>query len=308
LLQTLSISAPNYEALKTRFEPFASKHRSNFLQECAAAEALAGNQEEAIILWQLERAEATKACYQMLPKYLKPTVRGGITKIEVQEENGTTQIITDPTDMVERILKRNQRHFSQATGTPFTTEPITDLLGKCGETHTGQALTTGNIKPDLGYAARFLETQIMLDTLQPFQPPAHPVSIQVNITDYKKFFQKWDENTSTSPSGKHLGHYKALLSPGLLEEPSLTEPADDIIKLKIKLCQLALTHGHVWDRWKGIVSVMIEKKPGLYLLEKLRTIHLFEADYNWTLGLIFGRRMVHDAEIQQHLNGSQWGS
>jgi hypothetical protein len=39
---------------------------------------------------------------------------------------------------------------------------------------------------------------------------------------------------------------------------------------------------------------MIEKKPGLFLLEKLRTIHLYEADYNWTLGLIFGRRMVHD--------------
>jgi hypothetical protein len=27
---------------------------------------------------------------------------------------------------------------------------------------------------------------------------------------------------------------------------------------------------------------------------------------NWTLGLIFGRRMVHDAEQQDHLNESQW--
>jgi hypothetical protein len=62
------------------------------------------------------------------------------------------------------------------------------------------------------------------------------------------------------------------------------------------MCQLALAHGYVWDRWKGIVSVMIENKPGLFLLEKLRTIHLYEADYNWTLGLVFGRRMVHEAE------------
>jgi hypothetical protein len=51
---------------------------------------------------------------------------------------------------------------------------------------------------------------------------------------------------------------------------------------------------------------MIEKKQGLFLLEKLCTIHLFEADYNWTLGLIFGCRLVHDAE--NHLNESQWGS
>jgi hypothetical protein len=32
------------------------------------------------------------------------------------------------------------------------------------------------------------------------------------------------------------------------------------------------------------------------------------SNYNWTLGLIFGRRMVHDAEQQDHLNESQWGS
>jgi hypothetical protein len=147
----------------------------------------------------------------------------------------------------------------------------------------------------------------MLDALQPFNPPAAPVSIHTSTADYKNFFTKWNESTSTSPSGKHLGHYKALISPGLLQEPPLTDPAGAIIDLQIKICQLALTHGHIWDRWKGIVSVMIEKKPGLFLLEKLRTMHRYKADYNWTLGLIFGRRMVHNTERQDHLNESQWG-
>jgi hypothetical protein len=31
----------------------------------------------------------------------------------------------------------------------------------------------------------------------------------------------------------------------------------------------------------GSSLVMIEKKLGLFLLNKLRTIHLFEADYNY---------------------------
>ena len=35
---------------------------------------------------------------------------------------------------------------------------------------------------------------------------------------------------------------------------------------------------------------MIEKKPGLFLLEKLRTINLFKADYDWLLGLVFRLR------------------
>jgi hypothetical protein len=53
---------------------------------------------------------------------------------------------------------------------------------------------------------------------------------------------------------------------------------------------------------------MIEKKPVLFLLEKLQTIHLFEADYDWLLGLIFGRHMLHPAEEQNHLFDSQWGA
>jgi hypothetical protein len=139
-------------------------------------------------------------------------------------------------------------------------------------------------------------------------PSSQPVSIHVSTSNYKSFFQKWNKNTSTLPSGKHLGHYKALLAPDLVQDSPLTNPADKIITLKIKLCQFTLAHEHIWNRWKGIVSVMIEKKPGLFLMEKLCTIHLFEADYNWTLGLIFRRRMVHDAEKQDHLNESQWGS
>jgi hypothetical protein len=41
----------------------------------------------------------------------------GITKIEVEEPSGESTTITEPDDMINRILQRNKRHFSQATGT-----------------------------------------------------------------------------------------------------------------------------------------------------------------------------------------------
>ena len=49
----------------------ATKHRSDFVQERAASEALAGNEEIAKVLRCIERAEAIKVCSKILRKYLK---------------------------------------------------------------------------------------------------------------------------------------------------------------------------------------------------------------------------------------------
>ena len=148
---------------------------------------------------------------------------------------------------------------------------------------------SGRVKePDLGPACPFLETQEILDALQPFDPPAKPVPITVTDANNRKFFRKWSKSTSTSPSEKHLGHYKALLSCGLEQDPPIKPLADAIIELQLQLSNVALMYGHLYDCWKQIVSVMIEKKSGLFLLEKLRTIHLFEVDYKWLLGFVFG--------------------
>jgi hypothetical protein len=54
-----------------------------------------------------------------------------------------------------------------------------------------------------------------------------------SASDYKKF-KKWDENTSTSLQ-ENTSDTTKHSSPGLTQEPSLTDPADDIINLKIKL-------------------------------------------------------------------------
>ena len=52
---------------------------------------------------------------------------------------------------------------------------------------------------------------------------------------------------------------------------------------------------------------MIYKKPGVFLIEKLRVIHLFEADYNlMVIGLIFGRRALYSGVENNTLHSSQW--
>ena len=110
----------------------------------AASEALTGNEKIAKVLRRIEKAEATKVCDRILRKYLKSSTRGGITRIEGANEKRPTRIVTDPANEVfNLILKRNHAHFSQATGTPFTTPPLSNWLGKCSETDTGQAILNG---------------------------------------------------------------------------------------------------------------------------------------------------------------------
>jgi hypothetical protein len=129
----------------------ASSHRSDMLQERAAAEALAGNEEEAKILRRLERAEATKACFGLLRKYLKPRSNGGLTKVQVSDgidKNGTETFkdVSESEAMFALILERNFKHFGQANGTPFTEAPLKDWLGNYGKTETGKAILSGELR------------------------------------------------------------------------------------------------------------------------------------------------------------------
>jgi hypothetical protein len=43
------------------------------------------------------------------------------------------------------------------------------------------------------------------------------------------------------------------------------------------------------------VNVMLEKDPGVPNVNRLRIIHLFEADYNLVLKLLWGSRLVRRA-------------
>jgi hypothetical protein len=252
----------------------------------------------------------TKACFSLLQKYLKPRSSRGLTKVQVPDgvdETGTEVLkdISEPEDMHRLILNRNFKHFGQANVIPFTNAPLKEWLGHYGETETGQAIIQGDLQPVLENA-QFPETQVLLDLLQPFDP--QPVLAHITKADFKNFFKKWKEATSTSPSGKHIGHYKAFLSPAMLDDQLLVDKAERIIDAHVHLLNTATTYGCPFEQWKYIVSVMIEKKAGNYQLNKLRNIHLFKADSNWLLGMTFGHRMIHGAKKQKHLQEGQWGS
>jgi len=85
---------------------------------------------------------------------------------------------------------------------------------------------------------------------------------------------------TTSPSGQHLGWYKALFAPGPLEETT-TKPhqqRDSTISFEQQqeaISSLLLSVLNYCIRWKTIVNVMILKEQGNIKIHRLRVIHLY---------------------------------
>jgi hypothetical protein len=69
---------------------------------------------------------------------------------------------------------------------------------------------------------------------------------------------------------------------------------------------LASNKGFTLKRWTKVINVMIYKQPGVYLIDKLRVIHLFEADYNFIIGTVFGRRAIYSGVENNTIHSSQW--
>jgi hypothetical protein len=105
--------------------------------------------------------------------------------------------------------------------------------------------------------------------------------------------KKWKENTSTSPSGKHLGIYKSFvnaLTYNIGTEAELTETTISLPSIAQKgltiqhlLINLAIQHKHTYHQWTKVHNIFIKKLPGVPLLDKLRVIHIYEADWNLIL-------------------------
>jgi hypothetical protein len=111
------------------------------------------------------------------------------------------------------------------------------------------------------------------------------------------------------PSRRHLGHYRCLFADdGQTYTNDDPDPSNKIMGVYHKVATAALAWGISLDRWHNSITTMIEKQPGCPRINKLRVIHLYEADYNLLLKIIWARRLVWHAHDVNKLNEGQAGS
>ena len=71
---------------------------------------------------------------------------------------------------------------------------------------------------------------------------------------------------------------------------------------------MALAKGLIYERWTHINTVMIEKIPGVYHINKSRALHIFESDLNAIFGILWGKRLIQNGEKHFQFSEAQHGS
>jgi hypothetical protein len=200
-------------------------------------------------------------------------------------------------DQIDRhLLQYNRDSFRAASSSPCGHGIIHDALTFSSLSPESEQILSGTIPEDWCGRDNHLR-EFLASFVIPPQVEAHG-EIQTSISDADIIygFKGWKERTSTSPSGRHLGHYKALI-----QHPTL-------LKCFSQFMNIVVLRGIAIPRWCQATNVMIEKDAGKPCINRLRIIHLFEADFNFFLKLQWGHRLVRHAVSLDLLHDSQHGS
>jgi hypothetical protein len=221
------------------------------------------------------------------------------------------QQIEVPTEVLFHLQQRNQRHFGQAKGSPFTVPPLLQEIGYRGDGPSVEQILNGT-NDATGLDSNFaLLLQHLKQTEEMAALDAHPT---ITEQEYIGKLRVWKESTSTSPSGLHLGHYKALIA---RHEYSDIDTADEelrnewnhmqscLLTLHIQMLNYALERRYSYTRWHTVVNTTLFKDPDNVRIHRTRVIHIYEADFNLTLGIKW-RMALYQAESLRELHQAIW--
>jgi hypothetical protein len=217
------------------------------------------------------------------------------TQIDPKQWAGSWTTITDPQEIATKICSANSAQYHQATDTPFASEPLRSYFGLNGDGPGVQQILASVPPPPHIMDNLLPETQALLRTLANI-PIASSIDTSITTAKFRQLNNILPEKISSSPSGRHIGHYKAIAK---------SEKLTNIWATMMALPHLA---GFSPKRWREVVDVMLQKTPGNSKIHRLRIVALQESDFNQSNCLAIGRPVMHHLEDSQLIPKIQFGS
>jgi len=158
---------------------------------------------------------------------------------------GPWKSVTNPSEIAKVVCQVSTEQYRQAHGTPFGSGPLADLFGRRGDTLSSDDLLRGTL-PDLP-STLIPETLRILQTMATQLPTADGKSV-ITPEEFGSTYTIANEQTSSSPSGRHIGHYKAIL-----EDPLL-------VRLHSTMMSIPFQVGFAPEQWTKVTDIMLEKE------------------------------------------------
>jgi hypothetical protein len=211
-------------------------------------------------------------------------------------DNTTWTAVLEAQALYEILTNKGQKHYRQASNTPFVTGPIATLIGPFTTNAHCDAILNGTF--NFTNIEASVEVHVIIGGMR-YPDPTNPTpTINTTITTetFSNMVAHTRERTSSSPSGRHYGLYCALLcNPALLGHIAA-------------LANFCFRWGKTLKRWETITQPLIPKDSGTPRLNRVRRITLIEANLNMCLSKLFGRRLMTSAERHGLLHNAQYGS
>ena len=232
----------------------------------------------------IRKHEETRSSWRTINRCHGKTRNKGISCVETKV-NGKWQKLTARDEVEAAIMANNTERFHLTRSTPLMSQHMSTRLGYLAEHEVSKSIINNEFVPDPlldEYTNKFLSF-ISNRT----QLPA--ITADVMKEDFIYFWKGARERTSSSLSNRHFGHYKAASNSPMLSE------------LHASFQHIVSHTGICLIRWAKGLTVMLEKLAGVIRVNKLRALLLMEADFNSVNKLIFGHRMIKQAEKHKRL-------
>jgi hypothetical protein len=244
-----------------------AEDRKTFLQKKATAIAEEKNTTMEKITKQLRLRESQKRSATQINMVRGKLRSGGVFRVTYLDENGVVHESTRREHLEDLFNKANEAKLQQTADTPFMTGALQEDVGWVGTGPSVCMMLDGTYEPpeEVDEYTKTLIKQFR----KKFKATEHDPLYKITPEEWKSFWKGATDRTSCGCGILHFGTWKAGSLSGTMME------------LDALLTDIPLQTGYSPIRWRVAIDALLLKKSGVTLVEKLRTIFLFQGNVNY---------------------------
>ena len=249
--------------------------RRRFGQQLIHSAQVSSNKARERAVKERMQRERSSSIWKRINKTTRPP-RGRACREVQQNINDHTYTFSTKESVEQQIQQECSTRFHLGHDAPIASTLLGYELQYLQDIHVAYSILMGTymISPHLDQATQLILREIA-KLGKAILTGTQPNTITITGEDYSNYWKRINDRTSSSPSGLHITHYKASALDPVLSEYFANQ------------MNLIISSGIHPLRWGTALQVMLEKVAGVCLVDKLRSIQLYEADLNWFMKFIF---------------------